>query len=66
VCLTGDKYFSNNEKIVSSSGLVFANISINTFGDIYTKDLSPIYIQNISNVTRSSTQAESFKLIIKI
>jgi len=64
--LTGDKYFSNNERIVSSSGLVFANITINTIGDIYTKDLSPLYVQNISNVTRSNTQAESFKLIIKV
>jgi CBS domain containing-hemolysin-like protein len=66
VSLTGDKYFSNNERIVSSSGLISANIIINTFGNIYTKDISPIYVQNITNVTRSNTQAESFKLIIKV
>jgi hypothetical protein len=65
IYLTGDKNF-NNELIVSSDGLVSSNIVINTLGDIYTKDLYPLYIQNISNVVRANTQTETFKLIIKV
>ena len=66
IYLTGDKSFANNETIVSSDGLKSAAISINTLGSIYTKDLKPIYIQNISNVARSNTQTESFKLIFHV
>jgi hypothetical protein len=66
VYLTGDKTFDNNEMIVSSDGLSSANIIINTLGDIYTKDVYPLYIQNISNVVRANTQTETFKLIIKV
>lgn len=67
VYLTGDKYFVNNEIITSTSNsLLFSTININTSGDIYSKDLLPLYIQNITNVTRSNTQSESFKLIIQI
>lgn len=65
VCLTGDKKFTN-ERIVSNNGLLSANITINTVGDIFTKDITPLYVQNISNVIRSGNQAESFKLIIKV
>ena len=65
VCLTGDKKFIN-ERIVSNNGLLSANITINTVGDIFTKDITPLYVQNISNVIRSGNQAESFKLIIKV
>jgi len=64
--LTGDKYFSNNETIASSNGTVVSTIQINTLGNIYTKDITPIYIQNITNVTRSNTQTESYKLIVQV
>jgi hypothetical protein len=66
IYLTGDKYFIQNEPIVSSSGTLVANITINTLGDIYTKDLNPLYVQNITDVVRQDKLAESFKLIIKV
>ena len=67
--LTGDKYFSNNETVVSAtSQTTNSELVINTLGDIYTKDVYPLYVQNITNVTRDSSvaAAESFKLIIKV
>lgn len=64
--LTGDKYFANNETIVSSNGSQSATLVINTRGNIYTKDLVPLYIQNINNVSRLSGRTETFKLIIQI
>ena len=66
IWLTGDKFFSNSEFILSANGLVSAEISINTKGDLYAKDIEPLYIQNIDNVTRSNTQTESYKLVIEI
>ena len=66
IWLTGDKFFSNSEFILSANGLVSAQISINTKGDLYVKDIEPLYIQNIDNVTRSNTQTESYKLVIEI
>ena len=66
IWLTGDKFFSNSEYILSANGLVSAQISINTKGDIYAKDIEPIYIQNLANITRSNTQTESYRLIIEI
>jgi hypothetical protein len=64
--LTGDKNFTNNEIVVSSNGLVNNGIAINTIGNIYAKDIIPLYVQNISNVNRSTAQEETFKLIIQI
>jgi len=66
VYLTGDKYFINNEPIISSNGTLVANIAINTRGDIYTKDINPLYVQNISDVIRQDKLAESFKVVIKV
>lgn len=66
VYLSGDKNFINNERLANSSGVVVCNISIVSVGDIYTKDLKPIYIDNINNVNRSNTQTEVYKLIIEI
>lgn len=66
VYLTGDKYFTDGEFITSSDGQKTATLSITSRGDVYTKDLAPLYIQNIDNVTRSNTQTESFKLIIQV
>jgi len=64
--LTGDTHFSNGEYVVSSNGSVSAQIDIKEIGDLYIKNLRPLYIQNINNVNRSNTQTESFKLIIQI
>ncbi len=66
VYLTGDKYFVEDEAILSSDGSTTSTININTLGDIYSKDLKPFYIQNIDNVQRANTQTESFKLIIQV
>lgn len=64
--LSGDKNFINNERIANSSGSIVSTIQIKKVGDIYTKDLKPIYIDNINNVNRSNTQTEVFKLTIEI
>lgn len=66
VCLTGDKRFTNERIVSTNNSSLSANITINTVGDIFTKDIAPLYVQNISNVIRSGNQAESFKLIIKV
>jgi hypothetical protein len=67
--LTGDKYFQNNEIIVSmTNNNKYANIVINTTGtrgNIYTKDLVPLYVQNINTVTRSNG-VDTFKLLVQI
>lgn len=65
IYLTGDKNFIDGEYIVSGNGTT-ATITINTKGNIYTKDLEPLYVQNITNIQRSNTETESFKLIIQI
>ena len=64
--LVGDKYFANNEPIVSSSGTLSANININTFGQIYPKNLDILYVQNLTDVQRSNTQSENYKIVIQI
>lgn len=61
--LTGDKYFSNGEYVTNGSNTT--QITINKRASVYTKGIKPLYIQNISNVTRSNTQTESYKLIIQ-
>ena len=64
--LVGDKQFDDGELIANSSGSLVTTISIQSLGDIYTKDLKPLYVQNINNVNRLSNQTESFKLVIKL
>lgn len=66
IFLTGDKSFENGEIILGDDDITTAVLSINTLGDIYTKDIQPLYIENISNVERSNSQSESYKLIIKL
>ena len=66
VYLVGDKHFIDGEPITSANGLVTTNISINTLGDLYVKDLKPIYVQNINNINRAEEQTELFKLVIQI
>ena len=62
--LTGDKYFADGDTI--SNGTVSTIISINTIGDLYAKNIVPLYIQNVSNVQRANNRTESFRLIIKV
>ena len=65
IYLTGDKSFSNGEYILNGSG-VTSQLTINTLGNIYAKDLEPIYVQNLIDVQRSNSQLESYKLIIQV
>jgi hypothetical protein len=62
--LTGDKYFSSGEYV--SNGTLSTEITINTIGDLYSKNIVPLYIQNVTNVQRANNQTESFRLIIQI
>jgi hypothetical protein len=66
VYLTGDKYFTDSEYIVSANGTSSTQISINTRGQIFTKDIQPLYIQNITNVTRDPLNSELFKFVIQV
>lgn len=71
IVMTGDKHFIDGEMIKISSNTFVTNASISTIdivsrGDVYTKDIYPLYVQNINSVNRSNNQTESFKLIIKI
>jgi hypothetical protein len=65
IYLTGDKNFANGEFIMNKAG-VTSQLTINTLGDIYAKDLEPIYVQNLIDVQRSNSQVESYKLIIQV
>lgn len=66
--LTGDKTFNvgDGEIVVSSSGALSTNTSINTLGDIYTKNIRPMYVHNLTDITRSDAGSESYKLIIQV
>lgn len=63
--LTGDKHFEDGETILDENSND-ATITIVDIGDIYIKNLTPIYYRNIVDVSRANTQAESFKLIIQV
>lgn len=62
--MVGDKDFSNGE--VVSNGSTQTTITINTLGDIYTKDIYPLYVQNIDNIQRANGQIEEFKIILQV
>lgn len=64
--LVGDKTFANGEYIFSSDGVKNTEVDIVSKGDVYAKDIKPIYVQDINNVNRSNNQTESFKLIIQL
>lgn len=66
VYLVGDKTFANGEFVSNTSASNVTSINIISRGDIYTKDITPLYVQNINNVTRQENQSESFKIIIKL
>ena len=62
--LTGDKSFKDGEQITSGNTTTF--ISINTNGSIYAKDINPLYVRNVTDVARSNSQTEAFKLVIQV
>jgi hypothetical protein len=64
--LSGDTRFTNENIISTSNPAHIASIQINSIGQVYKRDIVPLYVQNISNVTRSNTTSESFKLIIQV
>ena len=64
--LTGDKSFINGENITNANGSIITQLNINTLGSIYAKDIKPLYVQNISNVSRANSQTETYKLIVQI
>lgn len=66
VHLVGDKHFETGEYIVSSNNLVSTIFTINTLGNIYAKDITPLYVKNIDDVARTNGQSEAFKLIIQV
>jgi hypothetical protein len=68
VFLSGDKYFIDGEFVSNSTGTVVTSLSINSssVGIIYSKEIKPIYVENINNVNRSNNQTEAYKLTIEI
>lgn len=66
VHFVGDKYFIDGESVKNSNGSIVTSIAIQDRGDIFVEDLYPIYAQNINNTTRSNTQSETFRLVIKL
>lgn len=64
--LVGDQQFEDGETVTSASGNTSAAISISKYGDLYYKDLVPLYVQNITDVTRANTQSEAFKIMITL
>lgn len=64
VYLVGDKEFQDGENIIAANG-VTTTLDISTRPDLYTKDLLPMYIQNINSINRLDTQSESYSLIIQ-
>jgi hypothetical protein len=65
ISMVGDKTFSNGEYVTTNSGIRTV-ISINKRGDVYHRDLTPIYVQNINDAIRSNTETETYKLLIRI
>jgi hypothetical protein len=65
--LTGDKKFKNNETVVASSNnLQNTVLTISSLGNLYAKNINPLYITNINNINRSNNQVESYNLIVQI
>lgn len=66
VHLLGDNSFINGEPILAPGSTVPINIEIKSKAAVYSKDLNPLYVQNINNVNRANDQVETFKLIIQV
>ena len=63
--LVGDINFVN-ETVSTDDGQYSIQAIVNTNGNIYTKDIRPLYVQNLYDVARSNVQSESYKLIIQV
>lgn len=66
IAMIGDKHFVNNELIVSANNSLSTTLLINTYGQIYTTDLTPLYTQNVEDVSRANNQSETYKIVIKV
>lgn len=66
VYFVGDKDFIDGEYVANTSNVNVTTISISNTASLYSKDIKPLYVQNINNVNRSNTQTESFKIIIQV
>lgn len=66
IYMVGDKHFVNNEILINANGVATSNINILHRGDIYAKEFRPLYVENVSDVTRTDEQSETFKIIIRI
>lgn len=66
IWMVGDKTFETGETLKNANGTPQGRINIVTKGDIYTRDITPLYVQNINNIERSKTQTESYKLILQL
>jgi hypothetical protein len=65
--LVGDKNFIDTETVIdSSNNSSTMTTEYSSIKDIYTKDLYPMYFQNIEATERSNSQIESFKIIIQV
>lgn len=63
--IAGDKAYISGENVTANNGQS-ANITITSVGSIYSRELDYLYVQNTDNITRSPTQTEAFKFIVKI
>lgn len=67
VHIVGDKSFEEGEDLLNTGGSYITTLLvIDSIGTVYSKDLTPLYVQNINNLQRANNQTESFKLIVQI
>jgi hypothetical protein len=65
VYIIGDKYFRDETLIAANGSTTF--MTVNAYPAVYSKDLYPLYVQNINTIQRplSNNQTESFNLLIQ-
>lgn len=66
IWMTGDKLFINGEKIIGQTSNSQCTIQVFDKGQVWSKDLDVLYINNINKVQRSPTQSETFKIILEV
>ena len=64
--IVGDQTFKDGENLLYANGVLISQISVEKRADVYSKDLYPLYVQNINKVTRTGYQTEEFKLVIQL
>ncbi len=65
VFIVGDQSFQAGETITDGT-LSTVIQDVPQIGDLYARDLELLYLQTISSVTRSNTQAETFKITVTV